>query len=260
MPSENKLLTQSKNRPCAGCDKVRKLCKSHSIPKRFFSKTGQISNCAGSDKRVHHKVDTGWDMLLCEECEGQLGSNFDKPAREWTRELSSAETLDPSMLARFMCSVFWRASISQHFMYKGFLADNPSMTMLLKYGTLKDTQFQIGSYTIQKLVDPSGGFDQDDLNTIVMPPIHRVSEQGPGLEQHHFRTAFGGILWTMITPEIDYTIGAPQIYLGESKSGYQLRDINIFDDPDLLRWMMDTYGKYLRGHISPKLRSETEAR
>jgi len=121
---------------CKGCNQERKLVKAHIIPESFFrdlraeEKTLKlISNTKG----VHTKrapVGVYDKEILCKECEDLFQEVDDYAAKILINDESHEELkehgkvvgyrikdVNYEMLKRFVISILWRASISNHFFY-----------------------------------------------------------------------------------------------------------------------------------------------
>jgi hypothetical protein len=120
---------------CKLCTEDKKLIKAHIVPRAFFLLPPPTQDAAKaiSDNDHPKRVRDGiYDMeILCGECDGKLGL-LDQHAAEHLLQKGTTgkvelgrttfghfyETADPEILRKFVASVAWRASISNHYFFR----------------------------------------------------------------------------------------------------------------------------------------------
>lgn len=211
-----------------------------------------------SSRKIAHSSTTGKYDLLCADCDSKLGKELDDYAKKWVSQAHNKTSIidtDPLKLSCFMASVFWRASLSQHWTYQEFLSKQIDASSLLKRATYnKREAFKIGTYSLERIVNPSKVLSRSDLRNIIIFPytqlLHSGNTERPTLL---LRMAFEGFIWNMAIPRVSHTHLNKGNFLRPEKGKYTPARKNIFNDPEIMDKLMGAYGKNISGYISKRL-------
>jgi hypothetical protein len=167
---------------CAYCLEHRQLAKSHAIPDAFFRdifrKDSGKAVFVSESRGIHTASDSGKAHLLCIPCEGLFAKSLDTPTISFLRSFrkqietpgsSRRVSFNTDVLARFILSVFWRATLSTSSLYSysspSVLNPNHLKGYLLDPTT---NPFEVASYLFRNVVDDISGSSSD----LLMPPAH----------------------------------------------------------------------------------------
>lgn len=236
---------------CPKCGLSKKLIQSHSIPKAFYDAQKSIYIPVGGTAKVARTVITGKHPILCSKCDQRLGSELDKPAFEWVTKTHALGALIADItLARFLASVFWRASQSEHNYYRSFLSPDHELAELLKAATYDEMQtFQIASYDVRR-IEENEVFSREELDSLILHPVVRPVDTNLNSSFISLRAVFGGCIWTMLWPKLTPRVSG---LLHPDGHRCELKTVRLEDDPELSSFIVSTLEKFWRGEISHKL-------
>lgn len=246
---------------CPLCHEDKPLVRSHAIPHAAFRNihrdNGGSAIVVSDDRaKLHRSGRSGHDRLLCSNCERKLNFAFDAPSinflRSFRAQLNAPDRhtigrFNNDLLASFLLSMMWRAALSSDPMYASVaLAPAAKESIRRMLNGDGESPFEIASYRVHDLVDRSGpdGFDKDALSSLVLTPVLT-------------RYFDGKLSWQFAMTGFLFEISIPRLSLLRKREAGMLRrgaalvlplELNIFDNPALVKVMMAGYSKHRRGH------------
>lgn len=240
---------------CRRCRLLTKLVGGHSIPNAFIRHArgeGALKYIPlGRAQKIANARSTGSDHILCSCCDGKLGKDFDEPVFSWTTKSLPADTcIEDTTLAQFLASVFWRASLSNHHYYRGFLGPMHALTPLLEEATYdSNAAFEIASYDVKRMTDET--FSGDALERLIIFPVLRKADTNTGKQFVFLRAVFGGCIWSMALPSLQ---PLPNSLLNPDGTRNFMESVNLQNDPELKSFVVGAIEKLKRGEVSHRLK------
>lgn len=199
---------------CAYCDLDGDLCRSHAIPDAVFrpiltASNGSMISLTRDQGKVAGTNDTGKAWLLCRACETLFNRKWDGPLVNAIRKLDHAIKkdgygctieYDHDALAQSLVSILWRSCVSDAHLYEGTPKGDPYTQIFKGLVTEPPAKtLKICSISIFRLRDSttasSGGFDQNSIWQIVMPPTPHPVRLGNTHRFLRFDFVFQGFLF-----------------------------------------------------------------
>lgn len=248
---------------CPACLIAKPLVKSHVYPRGFFGiawendRSGPnarlITLSDAKDNKIDVSQDQGNSPILCRKCDAEIGRDFDKPAKEWAMtasDLNVSHKLNSDNLARFMASVFWRAGLSDHFLFHHMQMPEVELN-LLKKGVYDSTSpFKTASYKIWKLVDSITNTSPEALKTqLLMFQRSRVFDNSGQVYIENL-ALMGGLVWQMFTPNFPNHLNEKWRMMQQTTRYYKLEPFDIYHDPKLLEHYGQQFVKHKAGKVS----------
>lgn len=250
---------------CEMCLKDRELQMSHAIPDSVFKKILRSNSGkaivvpGGGDEPIHYSSDSWATSQLCGSCESLLNSQFETYSLRLLRGSIGRfhrhhhgvtfSDFEPSRVASFFVSVFWRAANSKHPCYGKVYIPEPwngeIRELLLKNG---DIPLKLATVQISRLIDrtPNDGFTLDSLRSVVMSPFFRKNENG----RYSFCFVFEGFFIEIFTPGLSFRKRSQAGVISKGKSVLMIPYLDIFDIPEIEDSLVKGYGKYIDGEIT----------
>lgn len=246
---------------CKFCDNEKEICRSHAMPRSFFisvqrDNSGKSILLNSGSGKIRKTINSGQWPMLCKECENHFNLNFDSPidqklntlVKPISRKVHHAFLDHPKIIASFILSVIWRASMSENEIYKSFelprILNKKIQDHLKSPGT--DNPFKFSTFRFERLIDRIGNFSEEEISQFVIAPycVHR--DKTRKLEISFIGR---GYLFSTIYPRYSS--------LAATKHGFLYRDrpkmikqTDIFDQKSLIKLGVISRMKAESGHIT----------
>lgn len=193
---------------CKLCLQEKKLCDSHIISEFFYKKMYDskhriilLNNKPQESLKFRHKG--AYDKLLCQDCEKIINEYESYAIEQLTKKTKIRYTqndkavfissLDYSLFKLFALSILWRASISNHFLFKDVgIGTNEGIirNMLLNKNPDKYDKYAIMMF----LITSNRMGTAEDL--VTSPELIKIDDIWA------YRFVFGGYVWIYFIGEI----------------------------------------------------------
>ncbi|MDO8288730.1 MAG: hypothetical protein Q7T44_05880 [Parvibaculum sp.] len=232
---------------CHLCKNLRPLCNSHAIPHSFFREIHQRNNgqaivISSAPGPLRKSNDSGADRLLCSECENKLGNDLDAPAYHWMKStqekllkgaVSGSVEVNSTMMAKFITSMFWRASVSKNDLYKNLIVSQQEREIMRMSIIENGNPFEQMSFSIANLYDSKKQFDGVSLSEFILQPTTWTNANKPSKQKLLFLT-IKGFLIVLITPRVKPSERSRPIYLSPKKDRIFLRPSDVRTNPKFM--------------------------
>jgi hypothetical protein len=245
---------------CALCHSYGELENSHIIPRSVFRKITRKNSGKGihlvNDELtdIAYSSDNWTEYLLCYKCE-DLIENYERYALAVLRNQKGVnairddngvifQNIEYSRFKLFLTSLIWRASVSTNQAYSKISlpveVQEKARISILEGNSLN---FSILGCEMFRLYDPTkkNGFSRKVLRKILTYPFTRIKNNR---ETNIF--VFEGFLFEYHVPNLPFQKTGRENVLKKDKA-LIVPNINIFDVPELLQVMVQSYGKYIKG-------------
>jgi|TARA_R100001163_G_C5032148_1_gene172070 hypothetical protein len=246
---------------CKFCGSDKEICRSHAMPRSFFiniqrQDSGKSILLSDGAEKIRKTINSGQWPILCKECENYFNINFDSPIDQKLNLLGKPINpkvhlvfLDhPKIIASFILSVIWRASMSENEIYKSFelprTLNKKIQDHLKSPGT--DNPFEFSTFRFERLIDRIGNFSEEEISQVVIAPYCAHREKTRKLEISFIGR---GYLFSTIYPRYSS--------LAANKHGFLYRDrpkmikqTDIFDQKSLIKLGVISRMKAESGHIT----------
>lgn len=190
--------------------------------------------------------------ILCGPCDKKLGGKLDKPAKEWCeRILSGNQKIDnPEMLACFISSIFWRASLSTHSAFDHMNLSRRDEERLRQATYDPKKAFKFASFNVSKMVFPSGRVQDINMLSFIgtMKRLRQPNDDGrPYLELIAF---MGGHLWKAILPPLECKFEATYRAISADDKVIKVDRYDFENDPDIRDYVETLRKKNDRGNLT----------
>lgn len=250
---------------CRLCDKESSLRQSHAIPDSIFRRlfkanSGKAILLSSGLEDIEYTSDSLDTPQLCGSCEALINTTYERYSIDALRDRWGTvkrnahgitfKKIDANKLCMFFVAIFWRAANSSHSSYSGAVMPieffRNDTNNFLKQALLNNTPVPTKTISIklQRLIDPSEGFDLNTLKDFIVVPFHRP--YGP---KRKVSVCFviEGFLITLVMPGLSIKERKSDLVINRKRDIVTAKFIDIFSDETLKNFLLENYHKVKTG-------------
>lgn len=252
---------------CALCLNEKCLKISHIIPNAVFKKikrasgSGQLIKFDDAKNSIVERSQESWgERLLCEECESKIGK-YEQYGLSLLRERRAPLVEDHpkgllflnhdySKFKLFLTSLIWRSAVSKQYVFSVVFL-SPAVQEEARLSLLKEKAmgFRRLGCSLSRLIDETGeargGFSQESLSEIIVPPIPRIKNGG----MYTYLFVMEGFLIEFFVPHVPFRISSGLGIFKKSPNLF-IPNESIFDVKEMVDLLVTGYAKNERGLVS----------
>lgn len=246
-----------KLKKCKLCGEMRELQESHAIGNAIFKKLFQKGNGSAksytlNDTEIRNSSDSWATPQLCFECEQYINNEYENYAIQvirardknlkFSKHLSglSFQNIDSEKLFKYVLSVIWRGTCSNHSSYKKLISSE-GMREYLKgivkgESEIKQTIFNV---RICRLSDHrQNGFSNEILKGIIISPYSKLGKKEPTFT---LNMIYEGFLFQLHVGDIGFKQRQKSGFIQLKRDFLFVPYVNIFDIPELMLGLIETH-------------------
>ncbi|HIW22007.1 MAG TPA: hypothetical protein H9887_08335 [Candidatus Dorea intestinavium] len=233
---------------CKLCGELKELQYSHVIGKSVFRTISQRSGkhygllTDPEKNKIIRSTDQWASLMLCEGCESLLNSRYENYSlwvlknkqkgvkHQDTNACLLIKNVNQIRLMLYVISIFWRAAVSEHNVFKGVVI-SPELSSYLKRCLLGEENINANLFSVRisKLIDKRDHYSEDLLKGVITNLVSRPISNGESyimfFSGFYFEIFIGGL---NVTDRYEFGI------LKKNKRILRIPYKDIFSIPELL--------------------------